>query len=187
MVGKRKYGDGCAVAQALDVIGERWALLVVRELLLGPKRFTDLLAGLRAQAPTSSHSGCASSPRPAWCGRRLPPPASAWVYELTAWGAELEDVILGLAGWVHQSPRMRYDLPLGADSLMLSLKMLFDGDAARDSNVKVAVHLGGERFSIEVADGHLAIARAEPESPDAIVETDPTTLMSILQGELIAR
>ena len=67
---------------------------------------------------------------------------------------------------------------------MLSLKMLFDGDAARDSNVKVALHLGGERFSIEVADGELAIARAEPESPDAIpLETDPTTLMSILQGE----
>ena len=184
MVGKRKYGDGCAVAQALDVIGERWALLVVRELLLGPKRFTDLHAGLRgASSDVVTQRLRELTEAGVVRRRRLPPPASAWVYELTDWGAELEDVILGLAGWAHQSPRMRYDLPLGADSLMLSLKMLFDGDAARDSNVKVALHLGGERFSIEVADGELAIARAEPESPDAILETDPTTLMSLLQGE----
>ena len=184
MVGKRKYGDGCAVAQALDVIGERWALLVVRELLLGPKRFTDLLAGLRGASSDVvtqrlrelTEAGVVSR-------RRLPPPASAWVYELTPWGADLEDVILGLAGWVHQSPRMRYDLPLGADSLMLSLKMLFDGDAASGSNLKVALHLGGERFSIEVVDGDLTIARTEPETPDAIVETDPTTLMSVMRGE----
>ncbi len=165
-------------------IGERWALLVVRELLLGPKRFTDLLAGLRgASSDVVTQRLRELTEAGVVRRRRLPPPASAWVYELTPWGAELEDVILGLAGWVHQSPSMRYDLPLGADSLMLSLKMLFDGDAARGSNLKVAVHLGGERFSIAVVDGDLTIARTEPESPDAILETDPTTLLSVLRAE----
>jgi DNA-binding HxlR family transcriptional regulator len=184
VVGKRKYDDGCAVAQALDVMGERWALLVVRDLLLGPKRFTDLLAGL----PGASSDVVTQRLRElAEAGvvrrRRLAPPISAWVYELTPWGAQLEDVILGLAGWVHRSPRMRYDLPLSADSLMLSLKMLFDRDAASGVNMEVALHLGGERFCIGIADGDLTMARAEPESPNAILDTDPTTLMSLLRAE----
>jgi DNA-binding HxlR family transcriptional regulator len=183
MVGKRKYDDGCAVAQALDVIGERWALLVVRDLVLGPKRFTDLLAGL----PGASSDVLTQRLRELTEAgvvhrRRLAPPASTWVYELTPWGAELEDLILGLAGWVHQSPRMRYDLPLGTDSLMLSLKTLFDGNAAGDLHVKIALHLGDERFSIRVADGNLTIARAETESPDAILDTDPATLLSLLRA-----
>jgi alkyl sulfatase BDS1-like metallo-beta-lactamase superfamily hydrolase len=114
--------------------------------------------------------------------RRLPPPASTWVYELTPWGAELEGVILGLAGWVHQSPRMRYDLPLGTDSLMLSLKTLFDGEAAGDLHVTIALHFGDERFSIRVADGDLTITRAETESPDATLDTDPATLLSLLRA-----
>ena len=114
MVGKRKYDDGCAVAQALDVIGERWALLVVRDLLLGPKRFTDLLAGL----PGASSDVLTQRLRDlADAGvvrrRRLAPPAGSWVYELTPWGAGLEGIVVELARWVHQSPRMRYDLPLG--------------------------------------------------------------------------
>src|SRR5690349_20079971 len=131
MVGKRKYEDGCAIAQALDVIGERWALLVVRELVLGPKRFTDLLAGLPGVSSDVltqrlrdlSDTGVVRR-------RRLGPPAAAWVYELTEWGAELEDIILDLAQWVHKSPLLRYDLPLGPDSLMLSLKTRFDPPAA---------------------------------------------------------
>ena len=185
MVGRRKYDDGCAVAQALDVIGERWGLLVVRDLLLGPKRFTDLLAGLAgASSDVLTQRLRELTEAGVVRRRRLPPPASTWVYELTPWGAELEDVILGLAGWVHQSPRMRYDLPLGTDSLMLSLKTLFDGDAAGDLHVKIALHLGDERFSIRVADGDLTIARAETESPDATLDTDPATLLSLLRANL---
>lgn len=184
MVGRRKYDDGCAVAQALDVIGERWALLVVRDLLLGPKRFTDLLAGL----PGASSDVVTQRLRELTEAgvvrrRRLAPPASIWVYELTPWGAGLQDVILGLAGWVHHSPLMRYDLPLGADSLMLSLKMLFDGDAARAVRMTIALHLGDDHFSIRVTDGNLAMARADPERPDATIETDSSALLSLMRGE----
>ena len=84
----RTYGDGCSSAHALDLIGERWALLIVRDLLFGPKRFTDLHGGLPQGSPTCSRSGFGSWKPPASCRRRSPPPASAKVYELTEWGAE---------------------------------------------------------------------------------------------------
>ncbi|MDX1884450.1 winged helix-turn-helix transcriptional regulator [Mycolicibacterium sp. 120270] len=165
------------------MIGERWALLVVRDLLLGPKRFTDLLAGL----PGASSDVVAQRLRDLCEAgvvrrRRLAPPANIWVYELTSWGADLEGVILGLAGWVHQSPRMRYDLPLSVDSAMLSLKMLFDHAAARDIRTTIALHLGDERFSVRVDDGNLTIARAEADNPDAILVTDPASLLSLMRA-----
>jgi DNA-binding HxlR family transcriptional regulator len=182
VVGKRKYDDGCAVAQALDVIGERWALLVVRDLLLGPKRFTDLLAGL----PGASSDVLTQRLRElvdvgVVLRRRLGPPAGSWVYELTPWGAGLEEIVVGLARWAHESPRMRYDLPLGTDSLMLSIKTLFDGHAAADLQAKIALNLDDERFWIRIADGNLTMARGEIERPDVTLDTDTATLLSLMQ------
>jgi DNA-binding HxlR family transcriptional regulator len=181
MVGRRKYDDGCAIAQALDVIGERWALLVVRDLVLGPKRFTDLLAGLHGVSSDVltqrlrdlSDAGVVRR-------RRLAPPASSWVYELTEWGAELEEIILGLAHWVHKSPLMRYDLPLGADSLMLALKTRFQPSAADGMKATIGLHLGEAQFVVRIADGQLAIDRGDAESTDLILETDQSALLSLL-------
>jgi DNA-binding HxlR family transcriptional regulator len=184
VVGKRKYDDGCAVAQALDVIGERWALLVVRDLLLGPKRFTDLLAGL----PGASSDVLTQRLRDlAEAGvvrrRRLGPPAGSWVYELTPWGARLEQIVVGLARWAHESPRMRYDLPLGTDSLMLSVKTLFDGRVAGDLRATIALNLEGEPFWIRIADGNLTMARGEIEGADVTLDTDKATLLSLMQTD----
>src|SRR3954452_14710840 len=94
---KRSYGEACRFAHALDVVGERWALLVVRELLLGPKRFTDLRRGL----PNASTSILTERLRELEQGgvvrrRKLPPPAGASVYELTDWGRELEPIVTQL-------------------------------------------------------------------------------------------
>ena len=184
MVGRRKYDDGCAIAQALDVVGERWALLVVRELVLGPKRFTDLLAGLHGVSSDVltqrlrdlSEAGVVRR-------RRLAPPASSWVYELTEWGAELEQIILELAHWVHKSPLMRYDLPLGADSLMLSLKTRFHPPAADGVDATVALQLGDAHFRVHIGDGQLAIDRGDADSADAIFDTDEATLLSLLSPD----
>jgi DNA-binding HxlR family transcriptional regulator len=184
VVGRRKYDDGCAIAQALDVIGERWALLVVRDLVLGPKRFTDLLAGLHGVSSDVLTQrlrdlGEAGVVR----RRRLGPPASSWVYELTEWGAELEEIILGLAHWVHKSPKMRYDLPLGADSLMLSLKTRFHPPAADGVDATVGLHLGDAHFRVHIADGQLVIDRGDADGTDLILETDQTTLLSLLSPD----
>jgi DNA-binding HxlR family transcriptional regulator len=184
VVGRRKYDDGCAIAQALDVIGERWALLVVRDLVLGPKRFTDLLAGLHGVSSDVltqrlrdlSEAGVVRR-------RRLGPPASSWVYELTEWGAELEEIILGLAHWVHKSPHMRYDLPLGVDSLMLSLKTRFHPRAADGVEATVGLHLGDAYFRVRIADGQLDIDRGDLDGTDLILETDQTTLLSLLSPD----
>jgi DNA-binding HxlR family transcriptional regulator len=184
VVGRRKYEDGCAIAQALDVIGERWALLVVRELVLGPKRFTDLLAGLHGVSSDVltqrlrdlSDAGVVHR-------RRLGPPAAAWVYELTEWGAELEDIILELAEWVHKSPHMRYDLPLGPDSLMLSLKTRFQSPAAEGMSASIGLSFGDVHFGVRIADGQLAIVRGDADDPDLILDTDEATLLSLLNPD----
>jgi DNA-binding HxlR family transcriptional regulator/putative sterol carrier protein len=184
MAGKRKYDQGCAVAHALDLIGERWALLVVRDLVLGPKRFTDLLTGLPGASPDVltqrlrelADAGVVHR-------RRLSPPAATWVYELTSWGAELTPIVVGLAQWASRSPGMNYDAPLGTDSLVLSLKALFDGAAAGDLDATIALHLGDERFHIHIRDGELAVARGEVDDPDATLETDQTTLLSLMRTE----
>lgn len=184
MVGRRKYEDGCAIAQALDVIGERWALLVVRELVLGPKRFTDLLDGLHgASSDVLTQRLRDLSDAGVVRRRRLGPPAAAWVYELTEWGAELEDIILELAQWVHKSPLMRYDLPLGPDSLMLSLKTRFHPPAATGLSASIGLSFGEANFVIRVADGHLEMVRGDADNPDLVLDTDEATLLSLLNPE----
>lgn len=184
MAGRRKYDQGCAVAHALDLVGERWALLVVRDLLLGPKRFTDLLAGLPGASPDVltqrlrelTEAGVLQR-------RRLSPPAASWVYELTPWGADLAPVVVGLAQWASRSPEMPYDAPLGTDSVMLSLNALFDRTAAADLRATIALRLGDEPFHVRIADGELAVTRGEVADPDVTLETEQATLLSLLRTD----
>jgi DNA-binding HxlR family transcriptional regulator len=105
MATMRTYDDGCAAAHALDLVGERWALLVVRELLLGPKRFTDLRAGLPAVSSNVLSQRLRELEQAGVVRRRrLPPPAGSRVYELTDWGMELEPVIIRLGRWGPATP-----------------------------------------------------------------------------------
>src|SRR3954452_5144800 len=100
MAGTRSYDDACGIARALDVIGERWALLVVRELVFGPKRFTDLQAGLRRVSPDVLAQRLRDLEAAGVVARRtLPPPAASRVYELTDRGRELEPVLRALGRW----------------------------------------------------------------------------------------
>src|SRR3954464_7006515 len=101
---RRSYEDACGAAHALDLIGERWALLVMRELMLGPKRFSDLrsdLPGISANVLTQRLEGLGASALLA--RRRLPPPASTQVYELTPWGYEAEPIVQSLGRWAARS------------------------------------------------------------------------------------
>ena len=97
-------------------------------------------------------------------------------------GAELAPLVVGLAQWASRSPAMRYDAPLGTDSLMLSLKALFDRPAA-DLEATIAVHLGDERFQIRIAGGELTISRGKIDDPDATLETDQATLLGLLRTD----
>src|SRR5919206_4688904 len=123
MAGKRAYNDRCGIARGLDLVGERWALLVVRELLLGPKRFSDLRAGLRSIGPDVLAQRLRDLEGAGILRRaKLPPPAGAQVYELTEWGQELEPVILALGRWASASPSFPRGAPMGPDALVLALK-----------------------------------------------------------------
>src|ERR671925_2448857 len=101
----RRYGDACGIATALDIVGERWALLLVRELLLGPKRFADLQAGLPGAGPNVLTQRLQELEAAGVIRRRtLPPPAGSRVYELTDWGRELEETVMSLGRWLARSP-----------------------------------------------------------------------------------
>jgi DNA-binding HxlR family transcriptional regulator len=184
MVTLRTYDDGCAAAHALDLIGERWALLVVRELLLGPKRFTDLRVGL----PNASPNVLAQRLRELEAAgvvrrRKLPPPAGSRVYELTDWGMELEPVIIGLGRWGARSASRPREAELGVDSLILSFRTMFDAQAAKGLRASYELRLGEDRFYAVVADGRFEVARGGArERPDAIIEADAATLAALVYG-----
>jgi DNA-binding HxlR family transcriptional regulator len=178
---RRTYDDSCAAAHALDLIGERWALLVVRELLLGPKRFTDLRAGLPGASPNvlaqrlRELEGAGVVRR-----RKLPPPAASRIYELTEWGMELEPVIISLGRWGARSAAKPRDAALGVDSLILSLRTMFDARAAEGIEASYELRLGEDRFRAEVAEGRFEVVRGEADRPEAIVETDSGTLGALI-------
>ena len=176
----RRYRDACGTAQGLDIVGERWTLLVVRELLLGPKRFTDLRVGLPGissniladRIETLEVSGVARR-------RTLPPPAGSKVYELTDWGKELEAVVAAVGRWGARSPWRGEEDEIGVDGLMVSFKTMFDPEAAGDLEAHYEVMLEDQGFGLEVKDGKIRIYRGAPNNPDARIETDVDTLAAL--------
>jgi DNA-binding HxlR family transcriptional regulator/putative sterol carrier protein len=183
MATMRTYGDGCAIARALDLVGERWALLVVRELLLGPKRYTDLRRGLPNASPNVLSQRLGELEGAGVIRRRkLPPPASARVYELTEWGLELEEIVMSLGRWGARSPSPAPEAPIGVDSTVLALRARFDAEAARGLRTAYELRLGEDRFRIAVADGEIEVARGDADRADATIDTDPDTLAAVLWG-----
>lgn len=186
MATKRSYGEACRFAYALDVVGERWALLVVRELLLGPKRFTDLRAGL----PHASSNILSERLRDLEHGgviqrRKLPPPAASSVYELTEWGRELEPVVTKLGAWGARSPIPPDSQEIGPDSIVLALRSLFDPQAAADLSAVYGLRIGEDYFRVEVADGGVELSRGTAEGPTVSIATaDAGTFAAILAGGL---
>jgi DNA-binding HxlR family transcriptional regulator len=174
----RTYGDRCGIARALDIVGERWALLVVRELLLGPKRFTDLRAGLPQIGPDVLSQRLRELEASGVIERdKLPPPAAAQVYGLTERGRALEPVVLELGRWGSQAPVPSADAPLGADAAMLALKTMFRG---RGVHGTYELRLGEHRYAVRVDGDRLDIERGSAHGADARIATDPGTLATVL-------
>jgi DNA-binding HxlR family transcriptional regulator len=174
----RTYGDRCGVARALDLVGERWALLVVRELLLGPKRFTDLRAGLPQVGPDVLSQRLRELEGAGIVARRtLDPPASARVYALTARGAQLEPVVLELGRFGSTAPFPDGDPTFGPDALALALKTLYEPGGPATS---VTLRLAGQDFRARTGDGPLELARGAAAAPDATIEAEPGPLAAVL-------
>jgi DNA-binding HxlR family transcriptional regulator len=169
----------------MELIGERWALLVVRELLLGPKRYRDLHRGLAGV----SHNVLSQRLREMEANgilRRIRhgPPVSSWVYELTEWGRQIEPVVLQLGRWAGRSPQLDRDADLSPDALVLHMRGRVDASNAGDLHARYDLSLGEDRFALVVADGALTADRQPLPDPDAAIETDTTTLAALLRRRL---
>jgi DNA-binding HxlR family transcriptional regulator len=181
MAMKRSYGDRCGVARALDLVGERWALLVVRELLLGAKRFTDLRAGLPHVSPDTLAQRLRELEEAGIVRRsKLPPPAGSRVYELTERGQELEPVVLALGRFGSVAPFPPGEAEIGVDAVVLALKSLFAASAADGLSATYDLRLGDQHFSVRVDDDRLEVGRGSAPAPDATIQTDPGTLATVL-------
>jgi DNA-binding HxlR family transcriptional regulator len=171
----RTYGDRCGIARALDAVGDRWALLVVRELLLGPKRFTDLRAGLPRVSPDVLAQRLRELEAADVLRREtLPPPAASQVYELTERGRGLRTVILELGRWGSGEPAN--DGPLGPDAAVIALMTMFRGGVEGTFELR----LDGHVFSLSAAGGKLDAVRGPAAEPAAVIEGTPGTLASVL-------
>ncbi len=180
---KRSYDDACGTAHALDLIGERWALLVLRELMLGPRRFS----GLKADLPGISSNVLAQ--RLVELERRglarklkLPPPASVQVYEATEWGLEAEPIVQALGRWAARSPRHDPTLPISAVSIMLSFRTMIDRDKASDIDARIGFRFGETAYVARLHNGAIDVARGEPAGCDVVFIAEPTALAAVVYG-----
>jgi DNA-binding HxlR family transcriptional regulator len=180
MTAARRYDDPCGIARALDAVGDRWALLVVRELIFGPKRFVQLRAGLPGVSPNVLAQRLRDLLEAGVVRQDvLDPPASVPIYELTSRGLALEPVLLELGRWGSQQP-LTTSRDLSVNALLLALKAVFDPAAAVDGTFGVRVD--GDWFGLRIAGESIDITRGHPDRPAAALETDVVTLRSVAFG-----
>jgi DNA-binding HxlR family transcriptional regulator len=181
MTRTRPVQDGCGIAHASELLGQRWALLVVRELLLGPKRFTDLRIGIPDISPNVLGQRLRELGQSGIVRRRkLAPPAAVRVYELTDWGRELEPAVLALGRWASKSPSFPCDAGMGSDSLVLALMSSFDPAKADGLEATYELWLDEAPFRVRVADGSFEAERGEASDPDATIRADPNAIAGIV-------
>lgn len=179
----RKYDDACGAAHALDLVGERWALLVIREMMFGPRRFGELkasLPGISANVLTQKLEALIEAG--VVVRSRLPPPASVQVYDLTDWGREIRPVFGMLGLWAARSPRHDPTLPLSPISMMMSFQTMFRAERAGGVAVVLNFRFGDDRFTARVADGVLSVARGQAAEADATITGEPPALAGHVYG-----
>lgn len=158
----RTYNDACAAAHALDLLGERWTLLVVRELIPGPKRFTDLRAGLPGISANVLTQRLATLEEAAVVERQeLAPPAAGRVYALTEWGREAEPIFQALGRWGARSPAHDPTAPVSTASVVMSLRTMFSPERTHGRSANVALTFGRERFLAQVTPKALLVERSD--------------------------
>ncbi|MGW3668470.1 winged helix-turn-helix transcriptional regulator [Streptomyces sp. NPDC005141] len=177
---QRTYEDACGAALAMDVVGERWAMLVVRELLFGPKRFRDLRLGV----PKVSQNVLSQRLKELEANgvvRRveLGPPVSSQAYELTEWGQQLEPALIALARWGAHVP-VEPDADRSTDAFMLLVKALYSPPATGAPTMAVRLLVGTDSFDVQVDGASIEVARGAHAQTDAIVRGDVRVLWDLI-------
>lgn len=183
---RRSYGQRCAVAKALDYVGERWTLLLIRELMVGPKRFKDILEGLPGIGTNLLTDRLRDLEQAGIIARRsLPPPAGSTVYELTERGLGLEAVVFALGRWGH---RFLNDFVPGEVQrpgwFMVALCATFRSDRAVGVAACYELRIDGEVFQIEIAEGKVRLGQGAPRAPNMVLTTDLRTLIGLVSGAI---
>lgn len=187
---QRSYGQSCPVAHALDMVGDRWALLVIRELRLGPRRYADLQASLPGLGPSVLAQRLRELVDTGVLERgTVSVPTRAEVYRLTAWGVDLEPVFVALARWGVRSPVVPLRGDISDDAVMLGVRTFFPPTGDREWTATYRVELGREQYAIDVVGGTLhtlvrctGVVPAGP--PVATLHTTGDIVRSLLVGEL---
>ncbi len=188
---QRGYRQACGIARGLDIVGERWSLLVVRELLLGPKRFTDLQQAL----PTASPNALSDRLRELTDAgvvhrRRLPPPGGARVYELTGWGRGLEPVVLTLGTWALAAPPTAEQRFVSVDSAMLTIRTYCTPSPRRPAaalRIELRDHGPAGVFGVHLTPAGAGTTHEPPAAPDAVLATTTVALLAAFgTGDLTA-
>ncbi len=180
---RRGYDDACGTAHGLELIGDRWALLVLRELMLGARRFSDLrgdLPGISANVLTQRLGELEE--RGLVRKVRLPPPAAREVYEATPWGLEVEPVIQALGRWAARSPSHDPTLPLSAVSILLSFRTMIDERRAKGFDGRIGLRLGASEYVARVKKGRIRVSRAAADGCDAVLTASPEQLAAVVYG-----
>ena len=181
---KRSYNQYCAVARAMDVVGERWTLLIVRELLPGPKRFKDLLEGLPGIG-TNLLAARLKDLEGYGVVRRatLPPPAASRVYELTDLGRSLEPVVMSLARWglefLGASQKEEDRQPAWA---MVAMKSVLEAEATAETRASYEFRVDDEVFHVRIEDGEIEVRQGSAADPALVVRSDTQTLLAVAAG-----
>jgi DNA-binding HxlR family transcriptional regulator len=179
----KRYDDACGLAHALELIGERWALLVLRELMLGPRRFSELkadLPGISANVLTQRLSELER--RGLVRKTKLPPPASVQVYEATDWGQEARPLMGQLGRWAARSPLHDPSLPISHVSAMLSLETMIDPERAKGMTARIGFRMGDVDYVGKLAEGRLEIERGDTMGADVIFSAQPAALVGVVYG-----
>ena len=180
---KRVYEDACGTAHALELIGERWAPLVLRELMFGPRRFSELksdLPGISANVLTQRLTELEQ--RGLVRRTQLPPPASVRVYEATAWGLEAAPVLRALGRWAVRSPAhdpARFVSPV---SIMMSMQTMLDATRAGGFSARACFRFGDTTFVARIEDGAIEVSRGSAEGCDFTVSASPEEVAAVLYG-----
>jgi DNA-binding HxlR family transcriptional regulator/putative sterol carrier protein len=183
----RSYNQYCGLAYALDIVGERWTLLIVRELFAGPRRFKDLLGGLPDISTNLLAERLKSLEEQGILRRRvLPPPAGSSVYELTPLGKALEPAVLELGKWGSQfvPPSMEGAHVLHLGSYALTLKTFFRPELAQGLNETYELHVDNEILQVQIREGDIQVKQGEAPRPDAVFHTDMPSYLGLLTGHI---
>ena len=180
---KRRYDDACGTAHGLELLGDRWALLILRELLLGARRFSQLradLPGLSANILTQRLVELET--RGLLIHKELPPPASVHVYELTPWGYEAEPITQAMGRWAARSPHHDLTLRISGVSLLLSFRTMLDPVRAKGIDAEVGFRFGSDAYRGRLTSRGFAIAQGDPANAQVVFVGSPMVIGAAVHG-----